>query len=194
MSEGKPSSRPYAGQYDQLGSPDHRAVARQARESLVLLKNDAGLLPLSPRAHVLVAGDGADNLPKQCGGWTISWQGDGNSRADFPNGNTIFEGIKANVESAGGTATLSVDGSFAQKPDVAIVCFGENPYAEIMGDRPDVDFPDAHDLALIKTCARPRHSRGRGVPVGTAAVRHTRDQLRQTLSSRLAARFGRRGY
>ncbi|MDE2133854.1 MAG: exo 1,3/1,4-beta-D-glucan glucohydrolase [Alphaproteobacteria bacterium] len=162
LSEPKPSSRLFAGQYNLLGSPDHRAVARQAvRESMVLLKNDGGILPLSPRAHVLVAGDGADNLPKQAGGWTISWQGDGNTRADFPNGNTIFEGIKANVEAAGGTATLSVDGGFAEKPDVAIVVFGENPYAEFRGDRPNVDFApgERRDLKLLQRL------RAQGIPV-----------------------------
>jgi beta-glucosidase len=127
----------------------------------VLLKNDGGLLPLSPRAHVLVAGDGADNLPKQAGGWTISWQGDGNTRADFPNGNTIFEGIKANVEAAGGTATLSVDGSFGEKPDVVIMVFGEDPYAEFRGDRPNVDYQpgDRRDLRLLQSL------RAQGIPV-----------------------------
>jgi len=162
LDEGKPSTRPYAGQYDLLGSPDHRAVARQAvRESLVLLKNDGGLLPLSPMAHVLVAGDGADDLSKQTGGWTISWQGTGNRRADFPHGETIFEGIKANVAAAGGTAVLSVDGRFGDKPDVAIVVFGEDPYAEGKGDRPDVDFEsgDRHDLALLQRL------RAQGIPV-----------------------------
>jgi beta-glucosidase len=162
MSEGKPSQRPYAGQWDLLGSPEHRAVARQAvRESLVLLKNENRILPLSPRLDVLVAGDGADNLPKQCGGWTISWQGDDNTRADFPHGDTIFEGIKADVEAAGGKAMLSVDGSFQEKPDVAIVVFGENPYAELIGDRPDVDFEpgDRHDLKLIRSL------RAEGIPV-----------------------------
>ena len=161
-SEGKPSSRPFGGQYALLGSPEHRAVARRAvRESLVLLKNDGGILPLSSRAHVLVAGDGADNLSKQTGGWTISWQGNGNTRADFPNGNTIYEGIKANVEAAGGTATLSVDGSFGEKPDVAIVVFGEDPYAEGRGDRPNVDFEpeNKHDLRLLQSL------RAQGIPV-----------------------------
>ena len=162
LTEGKPSLRPFAGQYDLLGSPDHRAVARQAvRESMVLLKNDGGILPLSPRLHVLVAGDGADNLPKQAGGWTISWQGDGNTRADFPHGNTIFEGIKANVEAAGGTAMLSADGSFQDKPDVAIVVFGEDPYAEFRGDRPNVDFEsgDRRDLRLLQ------RFKAQGIPV-----------------------------
>ena len=162
LDAGKPSARPYAGQYDLLGSPEHRAVARQAvRESLVLLKNDGGILPLSPRMHVLVAGDGADNMPKQAGGWTISWQGNGTTRADFPHANTIFEGIKANVEAAGGTATLSVDGSFGEKPDVAIVVFGENPYAEFRGDRPNLDFEsgDRRALRLLQSL------RAQGIPV-----------------------------
>ncbi len=92
MGAGRPSARPFAGQWDQLGSPEHRAVARDAvRRSLVLLKNEKAILPLSPRLHVLVAGTGADNLPQQSGGWTISWQGDRNTRADFPGGTTIYD-------------------------------------------------------------------------------------------------------
>src|SRR3546814_19295493 len=54
---GKPSSRLLSGKYDVLGSPEHRAIARQAvRESLVLLKNNGGVLPLNPGATLLVAG------------------------------------------------------------------------------------------------------------------------------------------
>ncbi len=161
MTAGAPSTRPYAGQWDQLGSPEHRAVARQAvRESLVLLKNDAGVLPLSPKLDVLVAGDGADNLGKQCGGWTISWQGSGNTRADFPNGQTIFEGIREQVQAAGGVVTYSVDGRFLDKPDVAIVVIGENPYAETAGDRADLAF-DSGDLALL------RKLHAQGIPIVT---------------------------
>ncbi len=158
---GRPSSRPYAGDYNLLGSAEHRAVARQAvRESLVLLKNEDNILPLRPRSNILVAGSGADNLEQQTGGWTISWQGTGNARSDFPNGQTIFEAIREQVQRAGGTATLSVDGNLAQRvsanefcpgmatcqasrrgrPDVAIVVFGEQPYAEFQGDRPNVDY------------------------------------------------------
>jgi beta-glucosidase len=160
--EARPSARPYAGQWDQLSSPQHRDVARRAvRESLVLLKNENRLLPLSPKLHVLVAGDGADNLPKQSGGWTISWQGDGNSRSDFPRGETIFEGIRDAVAAAGGSAVLSIDGNAAEKADVAIVVFGENPYAEFQGDRDDVAYQSGlrSDLALIQSL------KSRGIPV-----------------------------
>lgn len=146
---GKPSQRPYAGRFELLGSPEHRAVARQAvRESLVLLKNAGGVLPLKAGARILVAGDGADDLTKQTGGWTLSWQGTDTKRADFPNAQSIWEGVR---ETAGGRAVLSVDGSYSNKPDVAIVVFGEDPYAEFQGDRPDVGFEDkAGALALLR--------------------------------------------
>jgi beta-glucosidase len=76
--------RPLEGKYELLGAPAHRAVAREAvRKSLVLLKND-GVLPLKSSAHVLVAGDGADDIGKAAGGWTLTWQGTGNKNSDFP--------------------------------------------------------------------------------------------------------------
>jgi beta-glucosidase len=139
--KGRPSSRALANQREQLGSPEHRAIARQAvRESLVLLKNEAGLLPLRAKARVLVSGDGADSIQKQTGGWTLSWQGTGNQNSDFPGATSIFGGIQAAVKEAGGTATLSADGSYRRKPDVAIGVFGENPYAEWHGDIGTLDF------------------------------------------------------
>jgi beta-glucosidase len=164
--KGRPSLRPLAGRFELLGAPEHRAVARQAvRESLVLLKNQGRLLPLSPRANVLVAGDGADNLSKQAGGWTITWQGTGLTNADFPSGQSIWSGIRETVGAAGGTATLSADGSFTRKPDVAVVVFGEDPYAEFVGDRPrglEYSPADKKDLELL------RRLKAAGVP--TVAV------------------------
>jgi len=133
--KGRPSSRPLANKAAEIGAPEHRAVAREAvRKSVVLLKNDKCLLPLSPKANVLVAGDGANDIAKQSGGWTISWQGTGNTNADYPGATSIYDGINAAVSAAGGKATYSVDGSFQTKPDAAIVVFGESPYAEWHGD------------------------------------------------------------
>ncbi len=162
LDEGRPSTRPLAGHFELLGAPEHRAVARQAvRESLVLLKNAHHLLPLSPHAHVLVAGDGADNIGKQCGGWTITWQGTGVSNKDFPHGESIYAGIREAVSAAGGSAELSVNGAFQARPDVAIVVFGENPYAEFQGDLSTVEYSPGEkpDLMLL------RKLRAQGVPV-----------------------------
>lgn len=158
----RPSEREYAGRFDLLGSAEHRAVAREAvRKSLVLLKNEARVLPLDPRKRILVAGDGADSMSKQTGGWTISWQGADNVRADFPNAQTIYEAIREEVQKAGGKVELSVDGAYKTKPDAAIVVFGEDPYAEFQGDRPHLDYQSENDrdLALL------RKLKGAGIPV-----------------------------
>jgi beta-glucosidase len=160
--EGPPASRPLAGRFDLLGSPQHRAIARRAvRESLVLLKNENHLLPLKPNERVLVAGDGADNIPMQCGGWTLTWQGTGTTNRDFPHGESIWRGIAHAVRAAGGEADLSPDGAFKQKPDVAIVVYGETPYAEFQGDVPNLGFSpgDDSDLELL------RRLRAAGIPV-----------------------------
>lgn len=147
---GLPSKRKYAGRYELLAAPEHRKIARQAvRQSLVLLKNANQLLPLSPAANILVAGDGAHNIGKQTGGWTLSWQGNGNTREHFPNAMSIFEGIEEQVKAAGGQATLSIEGEYNTKPDVAVVVFGEDPYAEFQGDRPHVDFQSEAALELL---------------------------------------------
>ena len=154
---GAPKDRALSGKWQNLGSAEHRAVARQAvRESLVLIKNQSHLLPLNPGARILVAGDGADNIGKQAGGWTITWQGTGNANSDFPNGQSIYGGIKEAVAQAGGTAILSPDGSFTEKPDVAVVVIGEDPYAEFQGDRTNLAYKqgDTTDLDLIAKLKR----------------------------------------
>ncbi len=148
-----------------LGSAAHRAVAREAvRKSLVLLKNEHGLLPLNPHTRVLVAGRAAEDIGIQSGGWTIDWQGNHNSQRDFPGGTTINGGIQAAVAAAGGSAQFSLDGRYTEKPDVAIVVFGENPYAEFQGDRETLEYSpdDKSDLNLL------RRLRAAGIP--TVAV------------------------
>lgn len=163
--EGRPSARRLAGHFELLGSPAHRAVARQAvRESLVLLKNANHLLPLSPHARVLVAGDGADNVQQQCGAWTIDWQGTLPS-AEIRPAESIYAGIRAAVTGAGGSAELSPDGKFSVRPDAAIVVFGEQPYAEGRGDVPSLAYAgEARDLALIERL------RAQGIPVVTVFI------------------------
>ena len=147
---GRPSLRPLAGQLDKLGSPESRAVARTAvRESLVLLKNEGSTLPLKTGQRLLIAGDGADSFMKQSGGWTLTWQGTGLKREDFPGATTIGQAL---LTAAGpGNASISADGGYTAKPDVAVVIFGEDPYAEFQGDIPDLSFRDkSNSLELLK--------------------------------------------
>jgi beta-glucosidase len=137
-SRGAPSTRSLAGDGSLLGAGQHRAVAREAvRESLVLLKNKGGVLPLSKSMHVLVAGKSANSIQNQTGGWTLSWQGTGNTNLDFPNAQSIWSGISEALAGGGlgGSATLDPDGSGASEAfDAGIVVIGETPYAEGQGD------------------------------------------------------------
>ena len=98
----------------------------------------------------------------QSGGWTLSWQGTGNTNADFPGATSIWGGLKAAIEKAGGTATLGTDGKvMGGKPDVAVVVFGEQPYAEMRGDIHTLEFQpgDKQALALLKKL------KSQGIPV-----------------------------
>ncbi|MGB2359819.1 MAG: glycoside hydrolase family 3 N-terminal domain-containing protein [Porticoccaceae bacterium] len=151
----KPSARPHANNSALIGAAAHRAIARRAvRESLVLLKNSDNLLPLAPNANVLVAGSGANDIGQQSGGWTITWQGTGNSNSNFPGGTSIYAGIDSAVTAAGGTTRLSTNGSFSgTAPDVAIVVFGESPYAEGVGDLNSLEYQPGNksDLALLQS-------------------------------------------
>lgn len=157
-----PANRVLSGKTELIGAKSHRDIARQAvRESLVMLKNHNNLLPLSPNQRVLIAGDGADNIGKQSGGWSITWQGTNNSNADFPGGTSIYKGIADTVAQAGGLTELSVNGDYEHKPDVAIVVFGEEPYAEGVGDVKHLEFQSEtkRDLALLK------RFKAQGIPV-----------------------------
>jgi len=161
--EVKPSARALGGKWEMLGSPEHRAIAREAvAKSQVLLKN-TGVLPLKAGARIEVAGLAADNIPQQAGGWSVTWQGGGDlTAADFPGATSIYQGIAAAAKASGGEAKLAPKGSAASKPDVAIVVFGEEPYAEFVGDRKDLAFRDEEGLTLLKAY------RARGIP--TVAV------------------------
>ena len=129
-----------------VGSPEHRAVARQAvRESQVVLVNKQATLPLPDTLpQVLVAGKAADDLGMQCGGWTIAWQG---STGRITEGTTVLEAIRRAVPKA--RVDYSAGGETPGGGQTAIVVIGELPYAEGQGDRKSLDLNPA-DVALVK--------------------------------------------
>jgi beta-glucosidase len=131
-----------------FGSPEHRAVARQAvRESVVLLKNERKVLPLSKKAvRIHVAGKNADDIGNQCGGWTIDWQG---KSGDVTTGGTTILAAIRNTVSKDTKVTFSRDGSGAAGADVGVVVIGETPYAEMKGDRSELSL-DKADAAAVK--------------------------------------------
>jgi beta-glucosidase len=144
-----------------FGSDEHRVVARQAvRESLVLLKNEGGMLPLAKDAgRIHVVGPGADDIGMQSGGWTIDWQG---KMGAITEGTTILEAIgKAVAE--GTEVTHSADGSGAEGADAVVVVVGERPYAEMHGDDMELELSDG-DRAVVANAA------AAGVPVVTLLI------------------------
>jgi len=130
-----------------FGSAAHRQVARECvRETLVLLKNEKRILPVSKKLNrIHVAGKSADDIGNQCGGWTISWQG--KSGAQTTGGTTILEAINSTV-SPQTMITYSKDGSNAAG-DLGIVVIGETPYAEWMGDRQSLELSE-EDIAVVE--------------------------------------------
>lgn len=129
-----------------VGSAAHREVARQAvRESIVLLKND-NILPIPKNLEtVYVAGINADDIGKQCGGWTITWQG---SSGNITQGTTILEAIRNTVSAETTVIFDEYARDIAGPYDIGIVVVGETPYAEWLGDRDNLDLP-AYQLEII---------------------------------------------
>ena len=154
-------ARPYEGRMELLNSPGTRALAREAvRRSLVLLKND-GVLPIRASARVLVTGPGADNLPMQCGGWSLTWQTSDTGNADFPAAESVTAAMKRAVESGGGRLVDGADLTGPDRPDVAVLVYGEQPYAEMQGDIQFAVFNAGNPLAQLR---RLQHA---GIPTVT---------------------------
>ncbi|HEY5296832.1 MAG TPA: glycoside hydrolase family 3 N-terminal domain-containing protein [Verrucomicrobiae bacterium] len=140
-----------------IGGAEHRQVARQCvQQSLVLLKNEKSVLPLSKKIkHLAVVGKAADDLAIQCGGWTISWQGAG----QLTRGTTILQAIRQTI-SPETQVTFSAEGNDIKNADAVVVVIGELPYAEFKGDLLALDLaPDM--IALLKKV------RAAGAPVTT---------------------------
>jgi len=145
-----------------IGSTEHRQVARECvRQSLVLLKNENKVLPLSKTLkRIAVVGQAADDLGAQCGGWTISWQGA--SGEVTHGGTTIVTALRATA-SSGSEVFFSPEGADVAGADVAIVVVAEHPYAEMYGDTQDLSLPST-DAALIAKV------KAAGVPVVTVLL------------------------
>ena len=114
-----------------IGIKAHRDVAKQAvRESLVLLKNENKVLPLSKDTNkIVVVGEHANSTGLQSGGWTINWQG---TKESYKGATTILEGIKKHSK---GDVVYDKDATQNHfDADVAIIIVGETPYAEFFGD------------------------------------------------------------
>ncbi len=139
-----------------FGSPEHRALARQAvLESLVLLKNQNHVLPLKKTAaRIHVAGKNANDIGNQCGGWTIDWQG---KSGDITSGGTTVLAALKKAVSVKTTVSFSRDGSGAAGAAVGVVVIGETPYAEMNGDRSDLslDKEDLDTVARMKAAGIP---------------------------------------
>ena len=145
----------------QINSSQNKAVAREAvRKSLVLLKNQNSALPLLKTEKVVVVGSYANDMGAQCGGWTISWQGQtGNSSGIV--GQTILAGLQA----VGGSSNVTFDQSGSNLSSAAkvVVVVGESPYAEGSGDNLNsLDLTNTNGAGnLITTC----HNSGKPVIV-----------------------------
>jgi beta-glucosidase len=139
-------------------SREHLELARQAvRESLVLLTNTNNILPLAKDTPVIfVAGEGANDIGLQSGGWTLEWQG---KTGNDNQGTTILSGIRA-LAGSNTRIEFNRDADFSEfndadgnplVADIGIVVLAEKPYAEGVGDRVDLSLSDGEVQLLENT-------------------------------------------
>jgi len=124
-----------------LDTPQIRADAKKAAdESITLLRNSSNTLPLpSTVPKIVVAGNNADNMTRQLGGWSVAWQSVPSGVR--PPGPTVLQGIQA-AAPAGTTVVDDTTSADAQvvadlnsDPNAAgVVVVGEGAYAEGQGD------------------------------------------------------------
>jgi len=156
-----------AGDYKEFNSPAHNQLNYDvAAESIALLKNSHGLLPLKIGQKILVTGPAAQSMRALNGGWSRNWQGE-NSDETEKDKRTILNAIqhafgKDNVSYAAGvTFTEKVDIGAAveqaAKADVIVLCIGENSYTETPGNINDLTLsaPQLELAAALSKTGKP---------------------------------------
>ena len=163
---GSPAAGPRPGPAS-LHSPAVRELAREAvRKSLVLLKNEGGVLPLRRDARILVVGKGADSVPMQAGGWTLTWQGDQTANADFPNADTLLGALRKTVGATRVDYSADGRGVDVKRYGAIVMVAAEDPYAEGKGDIA-YPAPIRHSARYPQDLAALQRVSGKGVPVIT---------------------------
>jgi len=148
-----------------FGRAEYRQAARQAAaESLTLLKNEGGVLPLSSSATILLAGPTGNNLGALNGSWSFSWQGD--KEGNYPDAyRTLLQALRAR---AGARTILSMSRTdfddprntdtrqltrLAASADIIVLALGEKAYAESPGSIDDLAL-DPAQISLAQAAAR----------------------------------------
>lgn len=141
-----------------------------AVESMVLLKNEDNVLPISAGKKILVVGPNANSMRTLNGGWSYTWQGDADKFASQHN--TIFEALqkvygKKNVSYVAGVnynmasrkwdkeTDIDINAAVraARKADIIVACIGENTYCESPGNINDLNL-SANQKELVKGLAK----------------------------------------
>ncbi|KAJ2601705.1 hypothetical protein GGF39_001106 [Coemansia sp. RSA 1721] len=166
-------SQPFADPdlLNKVGSAQDVEASRDSvRESVTLLKNKDGVLPLKPAERILYIGPTLNSTRFMGGGWNVFWQGPTDEEGDAVYqgfGDTILDGIKRVT----GTEPLYFEGTdiygselvdvgpiteAARLADKIVVGLGESPYAEIEGDIGNLRLPQ-NQLNLVYTVAEASH-------------------------------------
>ena len=157
--------------YPKFGGKEFAKLALEgATESMVLLKNEANILPLQHGKKILLTGPNANQMRCLDGGWSYTWQG---HRADEFAGkyNTIYEAFcneygKENVILNQGV-TYNEKGKYweenepqiqgavdaAKDADIIVACIGENSYTETPGNLTDLWLSE-NQRNLVKALAQ----------------------------------------
>ena len=145
----------------EVGTQESKKVAREAvAKSLVLLKNE-DILPLKKDIKIYLTGPASDNVGIQCGGWTLSWQGE--TDPNLNNGISLKAALNEVLSTHGGSLVND-----PKDADVIILAICERPYAEMHGDTDDLSLDGPLSLAdNIKTV---KYAQSLGKPIVTIMI------------------------